>query len=342
MRFWCQTLCGLAVIAGLPVLAPDVKADSVANFYKGKTLQMVIGYGPGGGYDIYGRLAAEFLGRHIPGNPIIIPINMPGAGSLKAIEYLYQVAPQDGTFLGSVMQQMALASVVDDNNEMNVARFKYVGRLTPNIDIAVALPKAGIASIAEARRREVVLGADQSGSMSVVYARVLNAYGGTKLKIIRGYPSSAEVQLAAERGEVEVNGSYSLSAVLASHPDWVRDKAVTILYQNALRRFHLLEDVPTVLDLMLDDEGRSVARVIAGVGEIGRSIITTPDVPPERLMALRNAFQEMLKDPEFLAATAKRNSLVDSAPGEEMDAITLETMNLPASTKLALKTLLRD
>jgi tripartite-type tricarboxylate transporter receptor subunit TctC len=178
--------------------------------------------------------------------------------------------------------------------------------------------------------------------MSVLYAKALNAYGGTKFKIIRGYPSSADVQLAAERGEIEVNGSYSLSAVLASHPAWVRDKAVTILYQNALKRFHLLPDVPTVLELMLSDEGRSVARVIAGAGEIGRSIITTPGVPPQRLMALRHGFQEMLKDPEFLAATAKRNALIDPAPGEAMDAITLETMSLPASAKLALKTLLRD
>jgi tripartite-type tricarboxylate transporter receptor subunit TctC len=267
---------------------------------------------------------------------------MPGAGSLKAIEYLYQVAPQDGTHLGSVMQQMALTTIVDDTNKMNVARFNYVGRLTSNIDIAVALPESGIGSIEDARRREVVLGADQSGSMSVLYAKALNAYAGTKFKIIRGYPSSADVQLAAERGEIEVNGSYSLSAVLASHPTWVRDKAVTILYQNALKRSHLLPDVPTVLELMLNDEGRSVARVIAGAGEIGRSIITTPGVPPQRLAALRHAFQEMLKDPEFLAATAKRHALVDPAAGEEMDAITRETMSLPASTKLALKTLLRD
>ncbi len=342
MRFVLQMSCRLALVAGLLTLAANVQAESIADFYKGKTLRMVIGYGPGGGYDVYGRLAAEFLGRHIPGNPIIIPVNMPGGGSLKAIEYLYQLAPQDGTQLGSVMQQMALATIVNDKNKMNVARFNYVGRLTSNIDIAVALPKAGIASFEEARRREVVLGADQSGSMSVVYAKTLNAYGGAKLKIIRGYSGSAEVQLAAERGEIDVNGSYSLPAVLASRPAWVRDKAVTILYQNALKRFHLLEHVPTVLDLMLNDEGRQVARVIAGAGEIGRSIIITPGVPPERLAALRTAFQAMLKDPEFLAATEKRNLLIDPAGGDEMDAIARETMNLPASTVSALNKLLRD
>jgi tripartite-type tricarboxylate transporter receptor subunit TctC len=332
----------LALVAGLLVLPADVQADPVTDFYKGKTVRMVIGYGPGGGYDIYGRLAAEFLGRHIPGNPTIVPVSMPGGGSLKATEYLYQVAPQDGTHLGSVMQQIALATIVDDKTKINVASFNYLGRLTSNIDIAVALPATGIVSFEEARRREVVLGADQSGSMSVVYAKTLNAYGGARLKIIRGYSGSAEVQLAAERGELEVNGSYSLPAVLASRPAWVRDRAVTILYQNALKRFHLLEHVPTILDLMLNDEGRQAARVIAGAGEIGRSIIVTPGVPPERLAALRTAFQAMLKDSEFLAATKSRNLLFDPAGGEEMDAITRETMTLPASTVSALKKLLQD
>ena len=342
MQLMPQISYRLALVAGLLVLPLNVQADPVADFYKGKTLRMVIGYGPGGGYDIYGRLAAEFLGRHIPGNPTIVPVNMPGGGSLKAVEYLYQVAPQDGTHLGSVMQQIALATIVDDKSKINVASFNYLGRLTSNIDIAVALPKTGIASFEEARRREVVLGADQSGSMSVVYAKTLNAYGGAKLKIIRGYSGSAEVQLAAERGEIEVNGSYSLPAVLASRPTWVRDRVVTILYQNALKRFHLLEHVPTIVDLMLNDEGRQVARVIAGAGEIGRSIIVTPGVPPERLAALRIAFEAMLKDTELLAATKTRNLLFDPASGEEMDAITRETMTLPASTVSALKKLLQD
>jgi tripartite-type tricarboxylate transporter receptor subunit TctC len=342
MQLVPQISCRWSLVAGLLLLPATVQAQPVADFYKGKTVRLVIGYGPGGGYDIYGRLAAEFLGRHIPGNPTIVPVNMPGGGSLKAIEYLYQVAPQDGTHLGSVMQQMALTTIVDDKNKINVASFNYLGRLTSNIDIAAALPATGIASFEEARRREVVLGADQSGSMSVVYAKTLNAYGGAKLKIIRGYSGSAEVQLAAERGEIEVNGSYSLPAVLASRPTWVRDRAVTILYQNALKRFHLLEHVPTIVDLMLNDEGRQVARVIAGAGEIGRSIIVTPGVPPERLAALRMAFQAMLKDPEFLAATKARNLLFDPAGGEDMDAINRETMALPAATVSALKKLLQD
>jgi tripartite-type tricarboxylate transporter receptor subunit TctC len=321
--------------------APASHADPITDFYRGKTVRVVIGYGPGGGYDIYGRLAAEFLGRHIPGNPTIVAVNMPGAGSFKAVDYLYQVAPQDGTTLGSVAQQLAMNAAINEKNTIDVTRFSYVGRFTSNIDIAVALRKTGITSFEDARRREVIVGTDQTGSMSVVYALALNRYAGAKLKIVKGYSGSAAVQLAAERGEVEVNGSYSLPAVLVSHPDWVRDGTAVILYQNALKRFHLLPQVPTVHDLVLTDEGRAVTRVVAGTAEIGRSIITTPGVPAERLAALRSAFQAMVKDPDFVAAVDKRHLLLDPARGEDMDAINRETMNLPRPIVEALRKLLK-
>ncbi len=320
--------------------APGLKAEPIADFYRGKTMKIIIGYGPGGGYDLYGRLAAEFLGRHIPGNPTIVPENMPGGGSLKAVLYLYQVAPQDGTYLGSVSQQFAANAVTDEKNKMDVARFHYLGRFTSNIDVGVALPQAGIKSFEEARKRQIVVGAE-NGSMSLIYAQALNTYGGAKLKIVKGYNGSADIQLAAERGEVDVNGSYSLPAVLVSHPDWVRDGTANILYQNALKRFPQLPQVPTLSELMLTEEGRTVAHVVAGMAEIGRSILTTPGVPEERLAALRAAFQEMLKDPDFIAACAKRNLMLDPASGQDMDAINQETMSLPKPIVEALRTLLK-
>jgi tripartite-type tricarboxylate transporter receptor subunit TctC len=342
MRFRLQITLSTAAILTMLVGTCVVQADELTDFYRGKTVRVIIGYGPGGGYDIYGRLAAEFLGRHIPGNPTLVAVNMPGGGSQKAIDYLYQVAPQDGTHLGSVSQQLALNAIVNEKNTTDVTRLRYVGRITTNIDIAVALPQTGIKSFEDARRREVVVGADQSGSMSVAYALTLNTYGGAKLKIVKGYSGSAEIQLAAERGEVEVNGSYSLPAILVSRPDWVRDGKAVILYQNALKRFAQLPHVPTVSELVLSDEGRAVAQVIAGTAEIGRSIITTPGVPQARLAALRVAFQDMLKDPEFLAAIAKRNLMLDPARGEEMDAINTQTMSLPNPVVEALRKLLKE
>jgi tripartite-type tricarboxylate transporter receptor subunit TctC len=170
----------------------------------------------------------------------------------------------------------------------------------------------------------------------------LNTYGGANLKIVKGYIGSADIQLASERGEVDINGSFSLPAVLAAHADWVRDGTAAILYQNALNRFPQLSQVPTLSELMLTDEGRTVAHVVAGMAEIGRSILTTPGVPEDRLAALRSAFQNMLKDPDFLTACAKRNLMLEPAKGEDMDAINQETMNLPKPIVEALRTLLKE
>jgi tripartite-type tricarboxylate transporter receptor subunit TctC len=338
MRFVNRVI--LLALAAILLSAGALRAESVADFYRGKTMKLIIGYSPGGGYDLYGRLAAEFLPRHIPGNPTIVPENMPGGGSLKAILYLYQVAPQDGTYLGSISQQLAANAVTDEKNKMDVTRFHYIGRFTSNIDVGVALPQAGIKSFADARMRQLVVGAE-TGSMSLIYAQALNIYGGAKLKIVKGYNGSADIQLAAERGEVDINGSFSLPAVLVAHPDWVHDGKAVILYQNALKRFAELPQVPTLSELMLTEEGRTVAHAIAGMAEIGRSILTNPGVPPERLAALRAAFQEMLTDPDFIAACAQRHLMLDPGKGEEMDAINAETMNLPKPIVEALRSLLK-
>lgn len=316
------------------------QAEPVADFYRGKTMKIIIGYSPGGGYDLYGRLAAEFLPRHIPGNPTIVAENMPGGSSLKASLYLYQAAPQDGTYLGSVSQQLAANAATDEKSQIDVTRFHYIGRFTSNIDVGVALPQTGIKSFADARSREVVVGAEK-GSMSLIYAQALNTYGGGKLKIVKGYNGAADIGLAAERGEVDIIGSFSLPAVLAEHPDWVHAGKAVILYQNALKRFPELPQVPTLSELMLTEEGRTVAHTVAGTAEIGRSILTTPGVPKERLAALRTAFQEMLKDPDFIAACAQRHLMLDPAKGEDMDAINQETMSLPKPIVEALRTLLK-
>jgi tripartite-type tricarboxylate transporter receptor subunit TctC len=320
-------------------------AQPVADFYRGKTVRLIIGYGSGGSYDFYGRLAAEFLGRHIPGNPTIIPVNMPGAGGFKAIEYLYKVAPQDGTHLGSVAQQMAMTALVDEKLGIDPTKLNYLGRLTAMIDIAVALPKSGITSFEDARKREITVGAGQSTSTSALYARALNTYAGSRFKIVTGYSGTAEIQLAVERGEVEVNGGESLPTVLVHNPEWVQGKAV-FLYQNGLKRASQLPQVPTMAELVTTDEkrqveGRQVMGALAGTAEIGRAILTTPGVPAERLGALRAAFQRMVADPDFLAAMAKRNVMIEPATGEALDAVTSQTMGLPQSTIEALRTLLK-
>jgi tripartite-type tricarboxylate transporter receptor subunit TctC len=340
MTMMMMRMAGLAALL-LSALPASAQTEAVADFYRGKTVRVVVGYGPGGSYDLYGRLAAEFLGRHIPGNPTVVAVNMPGAGGFKAIDYLYKVAPQDGTYLGSTAQQLAMTLLVDDKLGIDPRRFNYLGRLVSMIDVAVALPKSGLTSFEDARKREVTVGAGQSSSTSAIYARALNAYAGSRFKIITGYSGTTEIQLAVDRGEVEVNGGESLPTVIVQHPDWLQGKAV-FLYQNGLQRFSQLSQVPTMTELVTSDEGRMVMRVLAGTAEVGRSILTTPGVPPERLKALRGAFAAMLKDPQFRAAAEKRNIMIDPGTSEQIDAVTRDTMNLPKETVVALKRVLQN
>ena len=328
MNLFPRKSAALAWLAVMLAAALPARADAISDFYRGKTLHVLIGYGEGGGYDIYGRVFAEFFGRHLPGNPSIIPQNMPGAGSFKAVNYLYEVAPKDGTYFGSVAQTLAVDAATDENSRVDATKLPYLGRFTTNIDVGAAPKRAGIASFEDARKRELSIGTSGGGSTTVVYPLALNAYAGAKFKLVKGYKGTAEIMLAAERGEVDVVAAVGIPGLLASHPDWMKGEGV-ILYQNALKRHPLLPNVPTLPELALSDEGRAVLRVIAGTAEIGRSILTKPGVPPERLAALRAAFQEMLKDPAFLAACEKRNITIEPATGEEMDAITRETMGLP-------------
>jgi len=292
-------------------------------------MRMLIGYGPGGGYDIYGRLVAEFLPRHLPGNPTMITQNMPGAGSFVAARYLYEVAPKDGTVLGSLAQTLALDSMTNAGARLDVAKMPYVGRVVTNIDIGAALPRTGIRSFEDVRARQYNVGASGGGSTSVLFPTALNAYAGAKFKLIRGYSGTIDILLAMERGEVDIVGAYGLPGLLVSHPGWVRGGEATILYQASVRRHRLLPDVPTLPELAQSDEGRAVLHAAAATGEIGRSILTTPGMPPERLAALRTAFQAMLDDPAFVAACQKRNLMVDGAAGEEIDEMVRATLRLP-------------
>jgi tripartite-type tricarboxylate transporter receptor subunit TctC len=319
----------VGVAAAIFLSAVSAQAEPIEDFYRGKTLRMLIGYGPGGGYDIYGRLVAEFLPRHLPGKPTIIAQNMPGAGSFAAAKYIHDVAPKDGTVFGSLAQTLALDSMTNTNAKLDVAKMPYIGRVVTNIDVGAALPKTGIKAFEDVRSKQYNVGASGGGSTTVLFPTALNTYAGAKFKIIRGYSGSINILLAMERGEVDIVGAYGLPGILVSHPGWVHRGEATILYQASLKRHRLLPNVPAIPELAQSDEGREVLQAAASTGEIGRSILTTPGVPPERLMALRSAFQAMVNDPDFLDACEKRNLMVDGAAGEAIDQIVRDTLRLP-------------
>ena len=321
------------VLVALLISGTPAPADPISDFYRGKTIRMLIGYGPGGGYDLYARLVAEFLPRHLPGNPSIVPENMPGAGSLVAAKYMAEVAPKDGTVLGSLAQTLPLDSAVGSAAKVNMANFHYIGRVTTNIDVGAALAAVGIKSIEDVRNKQYTVGASGGGSTTEIYPLALNAFGGTKFKLVRGYKGTNDILLAMDRGEVDIIGAYGLPGMTISRPGWLDKGEASLTYQVALERNHLIPNVPTLPELATSDEGKLVLRAISGTAEIGRSIVTGPDGPPERLAALRAAFADMLKDPDFIAACDQRHFMVDAGSGEEMDAIVRETFQLPDTVR---------
>ncbi|MGE3710556.1 MAG: Bug family tripartite tricarboxylate transporter substrate binding protein [Hyphomicrobiaceae bacterium] len=334
MRFNRSHLFHL-LAAALPaavLAAGPASADPIEDFYKGKQLRLVIGYSPGGGYDIYGRLTAEFLGNFIPGKPRIVPQNMPGAGSMVAARHLHSIAPKDGTVLAILAQTLPLDVMIQGSKAgFKIAELPYVGRLTSNIDFGMgaAPDKSRFKSIDDLRKKEFVVAATAGTSPANIFPKALNRFAGTKFKILVGYPGSQDMVLALERGEVDLIGANGLASTMVRHPTWITKGERLAVYQAALTRHPLLPKTPTIEELGLTPEGKAVLRALAGSSSIGRSIMTTPGVPAERLAALRKAFQTMLKDKDFLAAVEKRRLMLDPATGEELDKIAEATSKLP-------------
>ncbi len=254
---------------------------------------------------------------------------MPGGGSFVAAKFMAEVAPRDGTVFGSLAQTLALDSMTNTKVKLDVTQFRYLGRVVTNIDTGVTLPKSGIKSFEDVRQKQYVVGASGGGSTTVLFPSSLNAYGGAKLKLVRGYSGTTDLILAMERGEIDIVGAYGLPGILVSQPGWVSRGEATFLYQAALKRHRLLPKVPTLPELATSDDGRIVLRAAASTGEFGRSILTTPGVPAD---AARGAARSLCGDaqgPGFLAAAEKRNMMVDPGTGEEMDALVRETLKLP-------------
>jgi tripartite-type tricarboxylate transporter receptor subunit TctC len=318
-------------------------ADPTEDFYKGKTLRVIVGYAVGGGYDIYGRVFAEAFGRYLPGNPTIIVQNMPGGGSFVAAKYLYGAAPRDGTYFGSVSQTLALdAAMNEDPSTFDVTKLNYLGRLLDNVDVGAGTPGSKFRNFDDARKQEIVVGATGGASPGYLVPAALQKFAGAKFKIVSGYGGSADVYLAAERKEVELIGSVGLTFIMQRNPEWVLEKKAPIIYQTAIKRHPLLPDVPAIGELGLTPEGTGVLRAIGASSEIGRSIITTPGVPAERLAALRAVFQKMVSDPAFIESNKKREIPIFGATGEEMDEITREVMKTPPKTLELTKSLMKN
>jgi tripartite-type tricarboxylate transporter receptor subunit TctC len=319
----------LAVIACLtPTLAT---AQSVEGFYRGKTVNMIIGYPPAGANDFYARAVARHIGKHIPGNPTVVPRNMPGGGSLVAANHIFNVAPKDGTTLGLIVPTAPLEEKLGAANvRFKAAEFNFIGRLaaTPNVTFMNA--SSPVKTLKDAMEREAVLGATGRSSTVAVYPTVLNHLVGTKFKLVMGYAGSAEAMLAMERGEVEGH-STTWEGVKSRAARQLRDKSINILVQYGLTRHPELPDIPTSVELGRTPEEVQALRVFANATDVGRFILSTPDTPAERIRALRRAFDAMVKDPEFIADLDAQKLDLGPLTGEELQKLIEEVANVPPS-----------
>ena len=320
---------GLAFAAALAAL--PAQAQNSDDFYKGKKIDMIIGYSPGGTYDLYARLVARFLGDYIPGKPRVIPRNMPGAGSRLAAGWIFNLGPKDGTVIGTGDQSLAVEQAMGDKAlSIDVSKFQYIGNPAADNNTTAAWHTSGVTTLEDAKLREVPTGAT-GGSTSSQYPKAMNALLGTKFKIITGYPGGNDINLALEKGEVAVRGSNAWGSWKATRPDWLRDKKINLLVQIGLTKAPDLPDVPLLIDLAKNEEDRAVLMLLSASVTIGRPLYVAPGVPAERVRALRESFDRMVKDQVFLSAAAKEGFEINAVSGEEMQKIVAQIVATPKS-----------
>lgn len=299
-------------------------AQAPAEFYRTKTVTVYIGYGAGGGYDLYARLLARHLGKHLAGKPNVIPKNEPGAGSFKLANELYNVLPKDGTAIGMIGESLVISQVLGDPAAKFVAReFNWIGRMADSDPVLVTLPNSP-ATIQEALTKEVMVGVPGAGSATALNVTAVNGLLGTKFKIISGYEGSAQIRLALERGEVEG----SASTLWRIERDWIRERKLNVVYQASIDAAPDLPGVPTLVQLARDEDERKLLNFYSSYTTVGRSIVTPPKVPADRVKALRVAFDATMTDPDLVAEAEKAKMALKVLSGEQITALINEVTSL--------------
>jgi tripartite-type tricarboxylate transporter receptor subunit TctC len=303
-------------------------ADPVEEFYRGKTINMILGYPGGGSNDHYARTVSRHIGKYIPGHPTGVMRNMPGGGSLVAANHLFNVAPRDGTTLGLIAPTIPLEERLGAPNvRFEAAKFNWIGRVAAGVNMTFVTSTSPVKSIKDVMQREVLLGASARSSTVAIYPSVLANVIGAKFKMVMGYAGSSTAMLAMERGEVEGH-STSLEIVRSLHPDWIADQKITILVQYALKRHPELADVPMSWELGRNVEERQILRIVANATEVGKMIMAPPGIPADRVTALRRAFDATVKDPEFIAELRAARMEYAPMPGEELQQLVEEVANV--------------
>jgi tripartite-type tricarboxylate transporter receptor subunit TctC len=332
--------CLLALTVALLVTAP-ARADSVADFYRGKTINVLIGVNVGGGYDFEARLLARFMRAHIPGNPLLVPQNMIGAGGIKMANYLYSIAPQDGTAIGMFPSTLVAAQAVGTEGvQYDANKFSWLGSITTSPVTLAVWNAAGAQSLDDARRKEIVVAASNKGAITYTFPRMLNEFLGTRLKIVSGYQGNGTMTIAMERGEVE-GVTNSWDSWKSFNPDWVRDKKIRILVQTEPKAKDLA-DVPSVQDLAHSDIDRQIMALIVSGDALGKPMAASPNVPPERVQALRAAFDATINDPAFIEAAVAARVEINPVSGLTLQSTVARVLATPKSLAERAKTIIAE
>lgn len=318
----------IAAIAAAVMAAP-AGAQAATDFYKDKAVTFTIGSGTGGGYDMVGRMLAQHMGKHIPGNPTMVVKNMPGSSSVRAAEWFGSVAARDGTMLGMFQPTIIANKLVEKDAKYEPEKFNWLGRVSTSSQFGMVWFDAPATTIEDAKKREVIMAANGATGTGAMVPWALNRLIGTKFRVVKGYPGAAEVGLAVERGEAKGMGSTSWD-YMDTRP-WVAEGKVKFLYTISLERDPKIPDVPTIVELAKSEEDRNVFKMLSVASTIGRSPAATPDVPADRLAILRQAFVATMDDPAFIAEAKRRSVDLEFASGEEIGAAVREIIAMPPS-----------
>jgi Tripartite tricarboxylate transporter family receptor len=316
---------------------PVASAQSPADFYKGKTIDLYIGYSAGGGYDVYARALARHMARFIPGNPAILAKNMPGAGSLVLANWLYNVAPRDGTAFGIIARGTAFDPLLGSTKaQFDASKFNWIGSMNDEVSVCVAWHTTGITRLEQVERNELTVGGSGPVADTDQFPKVLNATIGTRFKIVTGYPGGNDVDLAMERGEVMGRCGWSWSSVIATHKSWIDDKKINVLVQLSLSKHVDLPHVPLIMDFARTEEQRQIFKLVFARQPMGRPFLAPPGIPAERVAVLRKAFMDTMKSGEFLAEAEKMQLEINPVSGEAVQKIVQEVYRTPKAIAAAV------
>ncbi|MGA8613636.1 MAG: hypothetical protein WB760_18580 [Xanthobacteraceae bacterium] len=319
-----------AVLLLLAVGASVARAQTPEQFYKGRQLSMIVFTGAGSTYDIYARLLVRHLADHIPGKPAIIVQNMPGAGGLKVEEYIYRIAPKDGTVMATVGRGLPFEPMLGENEgNLDPLKFTWLGSMNRDVSLAMSWSTSRIKTFEDLKQHELLVPGTGTGADSEILPLAFNRLAGTRFKIIEGYRDTSVAALAMERGELDGLAYWSWTSIMSIHPDWVRNKKVNLLFQTGIDPIPELPEVPRIRNLVADPTDRAALAFLLAREIMGRPFFAPPDLPPDRAAALRSAFAATMRDSAFLEDAQHARLDVSLVTGEEVGALLKESAGAP-------------